>query len=397
MDNNTALLWDLPSTVVTGGAGNLYGTNELPVDMHKKQFTTFPALTPLTVILGKMESQNAFNFRIDWFEQKEIPTEVVVTGALASGGTALKIAGGAYTCVLDSLLFNSRTQDIAEVGSAPSSATALTVSRGACGTTAAAWVLNDVLQVLPPMIPEDDQDTYRTSSVADVDVYNLMQLSRLQFAITRTANGQSSHWGGPGWKRARLQAQKYRECRMKHEKMLYFGRRSSSGTAPTSSRSMGGLCHFLLDGTLYRDFNGIMTESGFRSWIGDYLDQNPEATNIWYFTSRNVIDIINGWAKGSVRISPESKKYGVDIYEYVATGARVKLVRLPMLNDPYTKGWGWLLDMDKIMMKTLSPLTLHKEAKNVGESERIIDTYRWQTSLLVGDEKSHGMSVGALL
>ena len=183
----------------------------------------------------------------------------------------------------------------------------------------------------------------------------------------------------------------------KGEKGLYFGRRSTTGTAPDTYRTMGGLCHFLLNGTLYRDFNGIMTESGFRNWIGDYLDQNPEATNIWYFTSRNVIETISGWARNAVRISPESKTYGFDIHEYLATGARIKLVRCPLLNDPYTKGWGWLLNMDKLMYKTIDPLTLFPEAKNVGESEKIIDTYRWQHSLLLGDEASHGMSVGALL
>ena len=299
------------------------------------------------------------------------------------------------TCVLDSLLFNPRTMDIARVSVAPTSDTSLTVVRSSAGTTQAAWVLNDVLHVLPPCAPENEADVYRVSSVADSNVYNLMQLIRLQYSITRVGAKMKTHWGVT--KRDQLKAQKFKEVMVKSEKLKYFGGRSTGGTAPATKRTMGGLVHYLKNGTLYKDFNGILTESGFRRWMGDFKDLNPEAVNVKLFAAGNVIDIITNFGADKVRLSPESKTYGLDISTYRSRGLMVGLVPLPLLTDAQTRGWAFLLDMDKIMQKTLDPLFFYPEAKNVGQSELIYDTYREVTSMLLAGERNHAMGVNMLL
>lgn len=386
---------DNPTIVAVGGSGNLPATNELPVDMHSKLFTAFPALTPLLSILSRIGETNAKNFRIDWQEEGLIPTQLLVAGNLASGGTSLVVSANGDAVIEHSHLFNPRTFDLASVNST-GTAQAITITRSAGGTTEAAWVTGDVLHVLPPEIPENDS-TFRRTSVADTNVFNFVQLIKMQYGITRTNDKITTHFGGPGSKRLQLKRQKWREFRTKWEKMIYFGGRATGGSAPATQRSMGGFVHYLRNGTLFKDFNGIFTETGFDNMLGDYHDQNPDATNIKYFTAGNVIRQINYFAKSKVRISPESKKFGLNILTYIGGPLTVDLIELPLMHDPQTRGWGFLLDMDRIMLKMLDKAAFFPDAETVGESEIITDTYRALASLLIGTESRHLMSVGALL
>ncbi len=390
-----------PTTLTIGGTGNLPATNELKVDMHGKIMTSFAKATPLTTILTRLKSDPAHNFRVDWQEAQEIPTAVQVGTALASGGTALVLVNNGITCVAGTLLFNPRAWDLAQVTTATSD-TALTITRSVGGTTEAAWKAGDVLHVLPPAVAEDEgtpgSEVYRPASVADDNVYNYTQLLRLQYAVTRIQNEMTSHFGGPGSKRAQLRKQKHREARLKLEKLLYFGGRATSGTAPATVRMMGGLVHYLRNGTLYKDFNGIFTESGLDGWIGDYTDQNPDSGRLALFCAGNVKRLISNFGKDKVRLSPNSKKYGLRINEYVAS-QDVDIIPLPLLNDPVCRGWMWLLDTERIMLKPLqnSGLAWYGEALNVGQSERIYDTYRGVYSMLLANESRHAMAVGALI
>jgi hypothetical protein len=140
-----------------------------------------------------------------------------------------------------------------------------------------------------------------------------------------------------------------------------------------------------------------MTESGFRGFIGDYKDQNPDATEMFYFCAGSVADIISYFGIDKVRLNPMSKIYGLDILTYKSRGISTHIVVLPLLDAGITRGWGFLLDMQRIKLKEVDRDTLHLEALNVGESEIIIDTYRGVYSLMVANESRHAMSVNALL
>ena len=384
-----------PTEFTVGGTANAFATNELPVDMYSKTMKAFPELTPLTSLLTKLGEQPASNFRIDWQEEVDIPTTMVVSSALASGGTDLVVQANANVLVEDTLLFNPRTFDIAKVASAPGSDTAVTIARSHGGTTAAAWVAGDVLHVLPPSVPEDDEDNYRVASVADENVYNYTQLIRMNYSITRLANKMKTFHGGPGEKRQSLKRQKYREFRKLWEKLIMFGGRASSGTAPATIYQSGGLVHFLRNGTLYKNFNGVLTESGLRNYFGDFKDQNPDSTKVSMFAAGNVIDVITGFGLPKTQISPTSKALGLDIQTYITRGLTVELIPLPLLVDPETRGWGWILDMSRIKMRTIDKPTWYPDAKDIGVSERIYDMYRVATSLLLANESRHSMFIGA--
>jgi hypothetical protein len=381
------------TAVGVGGTESIMATNELPVDMHPKMETAYTALTPLTTILTKMENTSATNYRVDWIEKKEIPTTVMVATTESSAGTTVVIVENGETLVLDTLLYNPDKDDLRRVTTAGTSTNSIAVAISQGGKTSSIWEAGDIIHVLPPAIAESDSGNYRNVSVADTNVYNLQQLIRMQYCLTRIQAKVKTHFGN---KRDELKAQKYREFRIKKEKLAYFGGRSTSGDASEDElRLSGGLVHYLKDGTLYKDFNGILSESGFRQFIGDYKDQNPDTTEVWCYAAGNVIDIITDFNLPRVQMKVMEKTGGLDIDTYKCRGIKVHLVALPLLDTGVTAGWGFLLDMSRIRQKTLDKDMFYPDALNVGESELIYDTYRSVTSLMVANETRHAMFVGA--
>ena len=107
----------VPTTIIadTGRTDNIFSTNEKPVDMHSKMFENFPELTPITSILTKLDSREAFNSRVDWTEQEEMPHRVVVTAAAASGANTITL-GDHFTYVRNhDLLWNPKTFELIKV------------------------------------------------------------------------------------------------------------------------------------------------------------------------------------------------------------------------------------------------------------------------------------------
>lgn len=388
---------DTARTVLsTAGGGNTPTTSELVLDVHSKLQTTYSSLAPLTTILDKMGSDPARSFKVEWIEEHAIPTKLKVGTQLGSGGTDLVVTANGATAVADSVLFNPRSWDYARVSSV--SGNDITIVRDTNGSTGAVWLAGDILHVLPTSIPENDSVTYRSASLQNDNVFNYTQLIRMNYTLTRTMDNISVLPGNTASKRDSLMRQKFREVREKWELLTIMGGRAvTNGTAATARRDSGGLVHFLRNGTLFKDFAGIMTESGFRSFARDYKDENPETIDAWCFVSGNVADIMTDWGLDKVRLSPESKKYGLEINQYKAAGITFKIVAMPLLTDPQTRGWGFILDMERLRLKILSPLTWHGDALGVGQSELIHDLYRLQASLLVGAENKHAMFVGALL
>ena len=158
---------------------------------------------------------------------------------------------------------------------------------------------------------------------------------------------------------------------------------------------MGGLVHYLKNGTLYKDFGGIMTESGWDNYLLNYHEENPDAMTVDAYISPGVAQKISYWGNDKIRLSPSSKKYGLELKQYIAPGLKANLIELPLLNDSETRGWGFLLDPERIRLKNLDSPTFYPDAENVGQGEVIYDTYRVVTSLLVGNETRHSMFIGA--
>ncbi len=381
-----------------GGTETQFGTNELPTDMWGKMFSSFPEVTPIVSILTRLSTGSAKKFRVDWMEEAKNPTVLYNAATESSASTTVNVVANGIFAVKDTLIYNPRADDLRSVDSNPT-ANAITVSLSAGGKTSSVWLAGDELHLLLPAIAENDASA-RAVSAVDTNVFNYTHLAKMQYDLTRTANDMTTEFGGPGSKRQQLKKNKWEEFRIRTEKTIYFGGRATSGDGDeTELRMMGGLVHYLKDGMLYNDFNGIMTETGWRNYLGDFKDQNPDSTNVTAFVAGNVFEVIDGFGLGKVRISPLSKELGLDVSTYKSRGMTVNLISLPLLTGPDTRGWGWILDMDRIRLDyTASGRPMyHAEALNVGESEVIRDTFRAQLTIRLANESKHSMFIGALL
>ena len=141
----------------------------------------------------------------------------------------------------------------------------------------------------------------------------------------------------------------------------------------------------------------MFTESGFDNWLASYHEDNPDAHQISFACAPNIIQQINWFAKDKIRISPNSKKYGLNLNQYIGGPLTVDLVPMPLLTGATTRGWGFLLDWKRIKLQDIDRPTYYPDCLEVGQSEVIYDTYREVTSMLVANESRHGMCVGATL
>jgi len=386
--------YENPTTISTVGGENIYATNELAIDMNEKIWKSFPSIMPLLAISTKMSIDPAHNYRVDAQEENRIPTMFVVGKACAAGASELVVVANGTSMITGTVLWNPDTDDYATVDSKPTSNT-IAITKSACDSTGQEWISGTVLWALLPRIAENQDEVYEPVSADDTNVFNYIQLIRMQCAIDRTANDLKSEHGGPGAKRIRRQQQKFYHTKETIERNLIGGARSSSGTAPASYRTFGGLNYFLRSGSLFTNFNGIVTESGFNGALQKYHEENPDVTNAMLFTSGNVMERVNDFGTEKMRLSPLSETYGMDINTYVRRGMRLPMVEMPLMTDPETRGWGFLLDMDRVKMKALNTLKLVLDAKGVGNSEIIYDMYRGVYSFLLGNENRHMMFVGA--
>ena len=384
----------LPTVLAQGGAGNWPQTNELAVDMSAQEYAAFGELTPLTTILSKMAQENAFNFQVELLEKYDMPIALTVSGALAAAGTTLTISSGYKACVLGTLIYNPRAGDIAYVSATPTTSS-ITVTRDYSGTTGAIWNVGDTVYLLPPTIAEDDDDYTAAASAQSARVYNYVQLVRMNFNITRLLNEMKRNV--PESTHSMLKTQKYREYRTRKELGTLFGGRASTGTAPATIRTSGGLRHYLLDGTNYKDFAGSLTESTWDNHLNNYFTENYDAGDVFCPLGPKAKAKILNWgkARGRVELDKEnSNKYGFKIDTYDYDGKLVRLIRMPLLNQSViTSGWGWLLDMGRMKYKRVVADTYHPDIIGI-RSEEIIDCYRGASSLLIANENKHSMFVG---
>lgn len=385
------------SIVSLAGSANFPTTNELEVDMMPVRLNSFAGLIPFTKIMSRLAKSNAGNFRIDLIEEHEIPTVVVVAQTESSASTTVVMTEFATTLVQDTVLYNPRTDDLRIVDSTPTTQTVtVTISQG--GTTSTIWEQGDEIEVLFPALDEDDEDTIRDVSVANTNVFNLEQLVKLQFSITRVNDKMVTHFGGPGNFRLRQQQQKWNEFNIKGEKTRWFGGRASTGSGTSTKRMANGIVQILRNGTLFKDFNGVMTESAFDNYLGAYHDENPDVMSVDYFVATNVARRISIFAKDKIQTNTaKSAQYGMNVKTYITLdGLDVNLIPMPLFIGAETRGWGFLLDTSRIFLKYIDTPKLFKDAKDIGVSEKIIDTYREVSSILLANQSRHSMHIGAI-
>jgi len=247
----------------------------------------------------------------------------------------------------------------------------------------------DTIQVISPSI-EEAADEAGARQVTNTNQYNYTQIINHFIQTSKSALNETTYFGP---KRVQNQKKMWREYRIKVEKNLYFGYRASASGTTYNYRTMGGLVEKLATGTNVYTVSGTLTETGFDNWLTDVYTSMPDQKRLILFGSPKLISIIASFGKDKVRISPESKNYGLWAQRY--TGAmEVDLVRAPLLSgDTTVNGWGFLLDMSKVSLAYLRKPVLLKNTYTE-RAEYVEDKIESELSLVVAIEKAHGFIEG---
>lgn len=390
----------MPITIISkSGATNAWATNEKPIDMFPQMFKNYSNITPLTAIFTRVErARRAKNIEIDFIEQEMMPDRVQFTGASESSvGTTITVAD--YTALgLGDMLFVPRTREYMRVMAAVTSSTINVDGGRGWGDSDSAVLLTGDYLIKAGNAMEEGLSAINTSRTAvNTRQYNYQQIITNNVDTTHSTAAEGT-WPTFPKRRVENQAKLTYDFRLNFENSLMYGYRASVAGSDFNIRTMGGLTHWLANGSNVLDVpGGVITESMLDNWLTDIQTRRPDLTTLTLFAAPNLINKINQIVKDATttNVSPNSKLYGMQIKRYKGA-INLDLVPAPLLSGPYLKGWGWALDLSHIKLKYLRPVMLKKGVNNFNDDDFIRDRIRTEVSLIVAIQQRHGMITNGL-
>lgn len=383
------------TVIATGYSSNAYATNEKPVQMYSTLFRSYADLTPLTYILSKLGSDTTQNSRIDWTEQNEQPTTVRVTAAAAAAAGTLTITDH-YTYLRNhDMLFNPKTFELIKVEGYTTIDASVDVVKGWGATTDSAVESGQLLQIISSAYYEGSEEAYPRSPL-NTNFFSYTQEIVDSIRTSRRTQHEKTYFSGPGGKRMENQMKMNRAWRIKLEMALWLSFRADvvsteSGFTSQYIKTMSGLVEKLYNGSNYMNVGGPLTETVLEDWLTSIYEGTPDISSLLCVCAPKVYQRINQMVKPLIRISPNTKKYGMNLKNY--DGAiSLDLVRHPLFTGDMS-GWMFVLDLSKIKLIYQEKPVMERDVAEK-RNKYIEDQMYGLVSLLAAEEKRHGFADG---
>jgi len=235
------------------GTGD-WGTDERPKNFREMILWRDPnGQAPLTALMSKMRTESTDDPEFAWWEEELNPVRLQVNGAITTStySTITVDSGDAENLVPGDLLMLEATPtnataftfEIVRV-TAVASATQLTVSRGAAGTTALTTITDDTYMLKIGSAYEEGGTSPDSSTRNPTKFSNYTEIFKTTYEITNTAKVTRTRTGDP------IKNDKKRKM-FDHSVALewasFFGVPDESETGSNSKprRYTGGLFHYL--------------------------------------------------------------------------------------------------------------------------------------------------------
>lgn len=206
---------------------------------------------PLTALTSLMKSKKVDDPEFSWWEKARPTQRMQVTADVLIGGTAFPVASGASQVKRGHVIRVEQSEELMLVVADPVSDTAITVSRGFAGTSAAAFDFdgaskNPFIHIVGNFQSEGSMPP--TGIAYDpTKKYNYTQIFRNTLEMTRTAS-KTRLRTGDAIKEAK------RECTELHsiemEKNFIFGQRIETTLDGKPARMTGGVISFIDSGNV---------------------------------------------------------------------------------------------------------------------------------------------------
>ena len=362
---------------------------QLKVDMDTSVFAYDPPGNPYTRIVTKrLKSKPAKQTTVRWMEDDRRPIWDTLTATVNDTATTLAVTNGAMWQSGDLGKVPS-TGEVVRVTNR--SGNNLTVVRGYMGTAATITYTTDYLLNLRTAQMEGDLAP-EAIATQKVEKYNYTEIIKTPVHITNT-NDAVQHYNGDEF------AYQLRKAGEEHgvawEQVAIHGRKKEdTSTAANPIRAAGGIDEHISTNVLAA--GGVLTESEFRSWLGDCfrfrVSSSGNSAKI-LLAGRPLINTINSWGLNKLQMNETARQtYGMDIRTYEAGFGRVEVIYHPELEYGYS-GYGYLVDPDGAIYRPLRSTKLEMNIQANGEDAKK-HQYITEASFQFALEKTFGLVTG---
>lgn len=322
------------------GTGD-WGTDERPKNFRETILFLNPnGEAPLTALMSRMGSESVDDPEFNWWEEEQGHVRVQLNDGtgMASGDTAMVVDSGALSLVTgDMLLVETDETGIGEivvVTADPTTDTALTVARGAAGTTAATIADNTFLTKIGNAF-EEGSNAPKATSRNPTKLNNFCQIWKTPYNVTETAKRTRARTGELlKNERKRKMFDHSRDLEMS----MIFGKPFEDTTGNEPKRFTGGLNHFITTNRTNYTGTGQLTEDSLIDAISPVFNFNGEGAGDQRlaFCGNEALTAINKLARNSAstRVNFEGviKQWGMNLHQFTLPQGRIFLRTHPLFN-----------------------------------------------------------------
>lgn len=322
---------------------------------------------PLTALTSLMKSRKVDDPEFNWWEKTMESRRVALGATMAASSTGatstLTVSSGAKGAKTGDLLYIENTGEVVRVAANPTSDTALVVTRGFAGTSAATAVnpatagVNPNLQIIGSAFPEGSQAPSGVN-FDPVKKNNYTQIHRSTLEITRTAM-KTRLRTGDAVKEAK------RECLELHtidlERAYILGAKSETidGATGKPIRTSGGVKSFLSASNIKNvatDYSSGLTMEGLELYM-EQLFKYGSSEKLGLCGNR-ALTVINQVIRKNSQwmLEPTTKEYGFfNVQRLITPHGALVLKTHPLFNQNSSGTTGgtayygmdsWLLALD---------------------------------------------------
>lgn len=377
---------------------NGYATNEKPIemlpDMKDKDFSDVAPTLKLLMAFGERTVNQS---RIDATVSRELPDTVVVTDNVAAGASTLPIANYAYLRNHDTL-YNPDTLETFKIQDAAIDGTVavLSITNG-YSTVKTGFPAGTRLLIGLPAIHESADEILSRAPVNE-NYFNYTQEFPFNTKTSLRDMEEVTYFGGKGAKRLDNNKKTWRRYLKAAEYALTLSERSKnlstqSGYTDSYVWTMDGIIPRLKTSKNYTDFGGQFSQTGFEAMCLQKYKSWPDSTRLVALCSPSVYSNFSFSLRDQIRLTPDSKKYGLQIPEYNGS-VDCGLMRAPLWVHGAMEGWILLLDISDISLlwqkKPTWQLNVASQDKNY-----IVDKFHGLMSMILGNPDRHAFGVNA--
>ncbi len=350
-----------------------------------------PSEAPLTQILSRLETVEASNMLVEWYEDQLLPDFDTLGAALGAADATMTVTNFAFYVYGDLVKVNDN--EIVRVSATPTTV-AVAIQRG-YGNAALAAPNGARLFITGNAGMEGDG--FRPSlTTQKVPRYNYCQ--KIETAIKWTEEEINTETFA-GRDLPNEQDKAIIEQKKRYEKLFVHGMPNLDQTGAYPVRTFGGMLYYIQ--TNVKDVSAGFTEAEFEDFMRICFRYGGRHKLL--FCSPKAIQSINAFSRGKLMTYTDDDSYGVTITEYKSAGRHIGLIEEPLLTNASLNdltgiaGYAFLVDpmnVKKVDFRGKYGQTkLHENLQNPGDMFRV-DAVRGTPSFKMFLDQTHGLLTG---